>query len=186
MTGTIEKRLLNDISTWMRPIQETNLPTILKGVFFMDGNPLPDTCITMYNLEWDSQNLSLFLPVYGPLQWTFHDSIFGWLLLLAAQISQFTYKIQFEDATLKSADIIPFSFGLPIPKWIAAFSMYQTENSSNGNTWKRKNVWLGGVSRIGEYTLRRVVDADGNYTAAFQDMLNKAPNQCLVVAASIS
>ncbi|MBR8834248.1 MAG: hypothetical protein DSM106950_09470 [Stigonema ocellatum SAG 48.90 = DSM 106950] len=148
MTGTIEKRILNDISTWMKPIQETNLPAILKGVFFMDGNPLPDTCITMYNLEWDSQNLSLSLPVYGPLQWTFHDSIFGWLLLLAAQISQFTYKIQFEDATLQSAQIISFSFGLPIPKWIADFSMCQTEDSRNGDTWKRKNVWLAAVVLI--------------------------------------
>jgi hypothetical protein len=182
MIGNIEKRNLNDIATWMISVQETGLPDILKGVFFMDGNPLPDTCITMYNVEWDSQNLSLFIPVYGLVQWTFHNSIPGWFLLVGAQISQFGYKMQFEDATLKHAQIIPFVFGLQIPKWIFDLTMDQIGNGSNGDTWKRKNIWFGGSIRIGEYTLRRVVNADGSYTPAFTDMLNKAPNECFVVA----
>jgi hypothetical protein len=170
----------------MKPIQETNLPAILKGVFFLDGNPLPDTCITLYNLEWDSQNFSLLLPVYAPLQWTFHDSIFGWLLLRIIQIAQATYKIEFKDETLRSADIIPVVFGLSIPKWIVNFSMCQMGNSGNGDTWKRTNVWFSGLSRAGGYTLRRVVNADGSYTPAFRDMLNKAPNRCLVVTESVT
>ncbi len=53
MIASIEKKQLDNIATWMIPITETNLPSLLKGVFFMDGNPLPDDCITMYNLEWD-------------------------------------------------------------------------------------------------------------------------------------
>jgi hypothetical protein len=118
MTETIEKKRLDNIATWMTSVKRTNLPSVLKGVFFMDGNPLPDTCITMYNLEWDSQNLTLFLPVFGTLQWTFHDSIAGLILLRAAQLAQFTYKIQFEDDTLQKADIVPLALGLPIPNWI--------------------------------------------------------------------
>ncbi|AFZ02567.1 hypothetical protein [Calothrix sp. PCC 6303] len=182
MIGTIEKKNLNDIATWMTSVQETGLPDILKGVFFMDGNPLPDTCITMYNVEWDSQNLSLFIPVYGSVQWTFHNSIPGWFLLLGAKISQFGYKMQFEDATLKHAQIIPFFFGLQIPKWIFDLTMDQIGDANNGDTWKRKNLWFGGSIRIAEYTLRRVVNADGSYTPAFIDMLNKAPNECLIIA----
>ncbi len=184
MNKIIEKRKLNDIATWMISVRETGLPDILKGVFFMDGNPLPDTCITMYNVEWNSKNLSLFIPVFGSVQWTFHNSIPGWLLLRAAQISQFGYQMKFDDVRLQSAQIIPFVFGLPIPKWIFDLTMYQIDDSINGDTWKRENLWFGGSLRIGEYTLRRVVKADGSYTSAFKDMLNKAPNDCLVVVRS--
>ncbi|BAY09423.1 hypothetical protein [Calothrix sp. NIES-2098] len=184
MNQSIEKKQLDNIATWMLQIAETKLPTPLKGVFFMDGNPLPDTCITMYNLEWDTQNLSLVLPVYGPVQWTFHDSLPGFLLLVGAQLSRFTYKIQFEDATLKRSQIIPFAFGLQIPQWLANFTMTQDENSQNGETWQRQNVWLGFITGFGDYTLRKVVDEDGRYTPAFNDMLAKAPNECLVIVSN--
>jgi hypothetical protein len=181
MTETIEIKQLDNIATWMIPIKQTDLPSVLKGVFFMDGNPLPDYCITMYNLEWDSENLSLDLPVFAPVQWSFHNSILGRLLLLGAKLTQFTYKIQFEDATLQRSQITPFALGLPIPRWIVYPTMSQVENSHNGDTWKRKNVWFGGRSRIGEYTLRRVVDEDGSYTPAFNYMLTKVQNECLVI-----
>ncbi len=182
MTEKIEIKQLDNIATWMIPLQQTELPSALKGVFFMDGNPLPDYCITMYNLEWDAENLSLFLPVFAPRQWSFHKSIPGWILLLGAKLIQFTYKIQFEDETLRRSQITPFALGLPIPRWIIDPVMYQTENSQNGDTWNRKNVWLSGIlPRIGEYTLRRVVDADGHYTPAFNDMLTKVQNECLVI-----
>jgi hypothetical protein len=44
---TIETRQLNDIGTWMKQDRETDFPDILKGVFFMDGNPFPDDCLTL-------------------------------------------------------------------------------------------------------------------------------------------
>ncbi|OKH55825.1 hypothetical protein NIES2101_03285 [Calothrix sp. HK-06] len=177
---TIETRKLTDIATWMVPVKPTDLPPVLKGVFFMDGNPLPDHCITMHNLEWDEKNLVLFLPVSAPLQWTFHQSIPGWILLIGAQISRFTYKIKFEDNTLQRAQITPLWFDIPIPKWLIDATMYQDANS-NGDTWQRKNLWLGGTVRVGEYTLRRVVDEQGSYTKAFQDMLTKVQSECLVI-----
>ncbi|MBE9216225.1 hypothetical protein IQ247_26790 [Plectonema cf. radiosum LEGE 06105] len=182
MNIKIEKKQLDNIATWMKPVKETNLPSILKGVFFMDGNPLPDDCITMYNLEWDAQNNTLFLPVFGQLQWTFHNSIQGRLLLISSWLSQFTYKIQFEDDTLKKSQIIPLSFGIPIPRWIVDATMCQDENSHNGDTWKRKNLWFGAIPRFADYTLRRIVDENGNYTTAFKDMLAKVENECLVIA----
>jgi hypothetical protein len=179
---SIDKKRLDDIATWMISVKPTNLPSVLKGVFFMDGNPLPDVCMTMYNLEWDSENRTLFLPVFGPRQWTFHDSIAGLILLRSAQLTQFTYKIEFEDDTLQKAHIVPLALGLPIPRWILDLKMYQDPNNNNGDTWQRKNFWFGGVLRIGEYILRRVVDENGNYTPAFKDMLAKVPNDCLVIA----
>ncbi|MEH2252875.1 hypothetical protein [Nostoc sp.] len=182
MSELIEKKQLDNIATWMITIKETNLPSVLKGVFFMDGNPLPDTCITMYNLEWDTQNKALLLPLFAPLQWTFHNSIGGWILLRFIQWFEFTYKIQFEDETLQQAQVIPFLLGIPISKAIVSFTMSQDKNSLNGDIWHRKNVWFGGLSQAGEYTLRRVIDEDGRYTPAFNDMLSRVPNECLVIA----
>lgn len=177
----IETRSLDDINTWMISTQETGLPATLQGVFFMDGNPLPDTCMTMYNVAWDAENLSLFIPVSGRLQWNFHRTLPGLLLLRAAQIARFGYKIKFTDASLQASEIIPYGFGIAVPKWIVDLTMFQIDGSTNGDIWKRKNIWLGGIPYIGEYILRRVVNADGSYTPAFPDMLNKAPRQCLVV-----
>ncbi|MCC5632412.1 hypothetical protein LC613_32805 [Nostoc sphaeroides CHAB 2801] len=48
MAELIEKKQLNNIATWMIPIKETNLPSILKGVFFMDGNPLDKRFLNHY------------------------------------------------------------------------------------------------------------------------------------------
>jgi hypothetical protein len=182
MSGTIEKKQLDNIATWMIAIKETNLPSVLKGVFFMDGNPLPDDCITFYNIEWDSQNKTLALPVSAPLQWTFHNTIFGWLLLRSSQLTRFTYKIEFADASLQHGQVIPFGLGIRIPKWVIDATIDKEENSPNGDIWYRKNRWFGGISRAGEYTLRRVVDEDGNYTPAFKQMLTKVQNECLVIA----
>ncbi|MEH2436351.1 MAG: hypothetical protein V7K25_19240 [Nostoc sp.] len=183
MTELIEKKQLNNIATWMIPIKQTNLPSVLQGVFFMDGNPLPDTCITMYNLEWDTQNRTLVLPIFAPLQWTFHNSIAGWILLRSIQLLKATYKIQFEDETLQEAQVIPVFLGIPISRAIVSFTMSQDKNSLNGDIWHRKNVWFGGLSRVGEYTLRKVVDKDGRYTPAFNDMLTRVKNECLVIVA---
>lgn len=182
MNLNIEKKQLNNIATWMKPVKETNLPNMLKGVFFMDGNPLPDDCITMYNLEWNSQKHILYLLVFRDLQWTFHDSIQGKIMLILVWLSKLTYKIQFENGTLRKAQIIPFIFGIQIPQWIINSTMLQHRNSHNGDRWERKNIWFGIVTGFGDYTLRRIVDEDGNYTPAFNDMLAKVENECLAIA----
>lgn len=185
MLGSIEKKQLADLATWMTAIAPTSLPAVLTGVFFMDGNPLPDTCITFYNQEWDAQTNSLVLPVSAPVQWTFHDSLAGWLLLRSAQLARFTYRIQFTDATLQQAQITPVLLGITVPKWIVNATMERDGSATNGDTWNRRNIWLGGVPRIGEYTLRRVVDVEGDYTPAFKPMLEKVQNECLIVARTV-
>ena len=93
MTISIVPQNLSNISTWLTPPKSTNLPNALKGIFFMDGNPLPDDCITMDNLEWDDKKLCLSISVATPLQWTFHRSLSGRLLLLGAWLTRFRYTI---------------------------------------------------------------------------------------------
>jgi hypothetical protein len=176
----IEIQRLDAIANWMKSVKTTNLPDILKGVFFMDGNPLPDHCLTMNNLDWDEKTLTLVLPVFAPIQWTFHRSFAGRLLLFSAQLSRFSYKITFTDDTLQQAQVTPIGFGIPVPTWMVNATMSREANS-NGDIWARKNVWFGGIPRIGEYTLRRVVDAEGRYTPAFTEMLTKVDDECLII-----
>ena len=182
MPGTVAVQKFENIATWMTSNQPTDLPNVLKGVFFMDGNPLPDDCITLYNLDWDEEQNRLIVPVSAPVQWTFHRNLLGRLLLLGAQLSGFRYVIQFEDTTLNTAQVTPITFGIPVPRWIVDATMCQHEGHNNGDLWDRKNVWFGGIPRVGEYVLRRVVDANGQYTPAFQDMLKKVDPECLVVS----
>lgn len=184
MTTAVVSQKFEDIATWMTSTQVTNLPSVLKGVFFMDGNPLPDDCITMYNLEWDEAMNCLILPVTGPAQWTFHRTFLGWILLWVAKLAGFRYKIQFEDNDLKMAQITPIAFGITVPRWIINATMCQDENAQNGELWQRKNIWFGGLPRVGEYVLRRVVDENGQHTPAFQEMLSKVDAECLVLVHS--
>ncbi len=182
MTLVIENKQLDNIATWMTAVKQTNLPSILKGIFFMDGNVLPDTCITMYNVEWDDTTHTLYLPVFGPVQWTFHNSFSGWLLLRLAALAKFTYKIQFNDETLQVGQITPFALGIEIPKWVFDATMIQQESPQKGDIWLRKTTLLNGIAGNGDYTLRKVVDENGSYTPAFSVMLTKAPHECLVIA----
>lgn len=185
MTVEIVPQQLDDIATWMNPTPAATLPSVLKGIFFMDGNILPDDCLTLQNLEWDEETLSLTVFVGAPSQWTFHRSLFGRLLLFGARLARFRYKIQFEDSTLQKAQVIPIYLGiLSIPLWLVNASMVRDESDRTGDTWQRKNIWLGGIPRIGEYVMRRIVDEQGRYTPAFQDMLKKVDNDCLVVQTS--
>lgn len=182
MTSSVVAQKFENIATWMASNQSTNLPNVLKGVFFMDGNPLPDDCITLHNQEWNKEMRSLILPVTAPNQWTFHSNLLGWFLLLGAKMSGFRYKIEFEDDTLQQAQVTPITFGIPVPRWILNATMCQDENAQNGDIWERKNVWFGGLPRVGEYVLRRIVDEHGQYTPAFQDMLEKVDAKCLVIS----
>ncbi|MGQ4647873.1 hypothetical protein [Lyngbya aestuarii] len=177
---SIEKQQLNNIATWMINEQQTKLPEILQGVFFMDGNPLPDDCLTMYDSRWDADRLILYLAVFAPRKWTFHDSIPGLILLRLVQFSQLIYEFQFEDETLRRAQITPVILGWRVPKQIADFSLCR-ENNSNGDSWQRRTSLLGGLIP-NNYTLRRIVDKNGQYTPAFPDMLSKVNNKCLAIA----
>ena len=46
-TILIEKKQLKDIANWMKVEHPAELPEVLQGIFFMDGNVLPDDCLTM-------------------------------------------------------------------------------------------------------------------------------------------
>ena len=82
---------------------------------------------------------------------------------------------------MESAQITPIIFGLRTPKWLVDFSMVQKEDSTNGNIWDRKNSWLGGLFDNFGYTLRKVLDKNGQPTSEFAGVQSKIPQEFLVV-----
>ena len=178
---TIEERRFDRIQTWMSTGKGTDLPDVLKGIYFMDGNKLPDDCFTM-NAQWDSDSLTLFMGVFDPLQWTFHPSISGRLLLKLVQLFKVVYEIRFQDDTFRRADAIPTALGIRLPLWIVAFEMNQTEDSIDGSTWDRRNVGLFRSIPLGGYILRKIVDRDGQKLPTFDNMLTKVRETCIVVS----
>lgn len=179
-TMLIKKKQLKDIVTWMKVKHPTELPEVLQGIFFMDGNGLPDDCLTMYGSEWNADTLTLLLPVFAPVRWTFHSSTAGRILLHLVRFSRLTYSIRFSNETLQRAHITPILFRWYVPQWIVDFLMDRDESNPNGDIWHRKNSWFRRPPN-GGYTLRRIVDKDGKDTPAFQDMLSKVDNDCLII-----
>ena len=184
MNITIEKKQNKDIATWMQVEHPTELPEVLQGIFFMDGNVLPDYCITMQSADWNPNNLTLLLRVFDPVIWSFHSSMAGRILLQGAHFSRFSYLFRFSDATLQHAHITPIVFGFSVPQWIVDFTIDRDPNTPNGDIWERKNSFFGGPANRA-YILRRVVYKNGNYTPAFQDMLSKIDDECLIIAKDV-
>ena len=176
----IEEKRFDEIQTWMPTGQGTDLPDALKGIYFMDGNKLPDDCFTM-NAQWDSDSLTLFIRVFDPLQWTFNPSNTGHRLLKLIQLTKLVYEIRFQDNTFRRADAIPTVFGLRLPRWIVAFEMNQTEDSIDGNIWDRRNVGFFRLIPMGGYILRKIVDKNGQKLPPFDNMLTQVQETCIVV-----
>ena len=86
----IEEKQLKDIANWMKVEHPAELPEVLQGIFFMDGNVLPDDCLTMYSSDWNAEQLTLLLRVFDHVIWTFYSSIAGRMLLYLVKFSRFT------------------------------------------------------------------------------------------------
>ena len=177
----IEEKQLKDIANWMKVEHPAELPEVLQGIFFMDGNVLPDDCLTMYSSDWNAEQLTLLLRVFDPVIWTFYSSMAGRMLLYLVKFSRLTYLFRFSDATLQHGHITPIVFGWCVPQWLVDFLIDRDPNTPNGDIWYRTNSFFGRLADTG-YTLRRIVDKDGNYTSAFPDMLSKVDSDCLIIA----
>lgn len=179
----VKEKELKTIDRWMLTGQGTELPEVLQGIYFMDGNVLPDDCITL-NAAWDAKQLTLQLPVFGPRQWTFHPSLAGRGLLQLVKLFKVVYEIRFEDETLRHAVVIPSILGFKTPRWLIEFTMTQTEGSINGEIWDRQNTLFFRLIPAGGYILRKIVDAEGSKTPAFGKMLAQVQETCLIVVNS--
>ncbi|WP_299414795.1 hypothetical protein [Acaryochloris sp. IP29b_bin.148] len=146
---SFEERQLKNIDTWMPIGRETNLPDALKGIFYMDGNPLPEDCVT-FNSTWDAENRTLKFKVFGPQQWTFHATVAGRIWLSLVKILGASVEIRFQDDNLRHAIVRPTMYGLfSMPRFLMEWTMTQAQDSVNGETWERRNTiffWLIPIS----------------------------------------
>jgi hypothetical protein len=182
---TIEERRFDDIQTWMSTGKGTDLPEVLQGIYFMDGNNLPEDCLTLNACaSWNPETLTLSVRTHDPFQWTFHPSVAGRRLLQNNKSQKLLINILFQDDTLRRADVIPQFYGIPFPRWILGFEMIQTEDSVDGMTWYRRNNIFFGLIPAGGYILRKIVDKNGQKTPAFNNMLAKVQETCIVVTKS--
>ncbi len=179
----VKEKELKTIDRWMLTGQGTELPEVLQGIYFMDGNVLPDDCITL-NATWDAKQLTLQLPVFGPRQWTFHPSLAGRGLLQLVKFFKLVYEIRFEDETLRHAVVTPSILGFKTPRWLIEFTMTQTEESVNGEIWDRQNTLFFRLIPAGGYILRKIVDTKGSKMPAFGKMLAQVQETCLIVVNS--
>jgi len=115
-TILIKKKQLKESANWMKVEHPAELPEVRQGIFFMDGNVLPDDCLTMYRSDWNADQLTLLLRVFDPVIWTFHSSMGGRMLVYLVKFSRFTYLFRFSDATLQHGHITPIVFGWSVPQ----------------------------------------------------------------------
>jgi len=75
----------------------------------------------------------------------------------------------------------PIVFGWCVLQWLVDFLIDRDPITPNGDIWYPRNSVFGRPPDS-RYTLRRIVDKDGNYTSAFPDMLSKVDSDCLIIA----
>ena len=154
----VEQRKLEDIGTWMLAGKRPEVPEVLRGVFFMDGNPLPEDCGTFQGLDWNAETRTVAVPMFGHLQWTYEDSSRGRRLLFGAKFFRNTLEFRFEDDSLREARITPIFFGFfRMPWWLTEYTLTRVEDDTNGDTWYRRNSRLFRSRPFGGYTLRRIL-----------------------------
>ncbi len=105
----------------MKVEHPAELSEVLQGIFFLDGNVLPDDCLTVYSSDWNADQLRLLLRVFDPVIWTFHSSMGGRMLVYLVKFSRFTYLFRFSDATLQHGHITPIVFGWSVPQHSSQF-----------------------------------------------------------------
>lgn len=169
---------------------ETNTPESLQGLWWMDGNPLPDEVISFASAQFEPKtddNGNLFyeaaVAVYDSNIWSWHDTLAGRSLYRVVESQKLTYILRFnEDFT--SASIIPrikpvaVLGSLTIPQsMLITFDL----NKLNEDEWSRDTVLFGQES---SYRFRRIVDGDGNRLPAYDDYVKaideRGPENALI------
>jgi hypothetical protein len=155
----------------------TGTPSNLSGIWWMDGNPLPDEAASFGGATVNRDQRTILLPVYEDGIWTWHPNVAGRALYAFVNACRMTYEFRF-NATFDAADITPiFTIGnntLRIPASVARFTLRYVRDG----LWIREN-WRDN-RLIGTYTLRRIGSADGKPTEAFNDYLAAAPSRLLL------
>ncbi len=158
---------------------DTNTPANLQGLWWMNGNPLADEIVSFASADFtdivkDGEVVGheAYIPVYDQGVWSWHDSLPGRILYSEVLRTRLVYHAVF-NADYTYGDVTPISKALPIlprleimQSLLLKFSMKQV----SPDEFSRDSLILG---RPFSYRFRRVVDGEGNRTAAYADFLAK-------------
>lgn len=175
-------------------------PNALQGVWWMNGNPLPDVLVTFANADYDANTKELTVPVYAANNWSWYASDANYSselndaeikynrrmgLILHRMVKNFkvNYRIRF-DINDQVSDIVPqifkvklanenlVNFDFILPEEIDESMVPDTAESSLQNTGIELIRRSSVLGRdIGDYNFVQVVDSAGNPTDAYAEYL---------------
>lgn len=155
---------------------DTKTPKNLRGLWWMDGNPLADKIISFTNEFKDTKNKKgeitghkFVVPVYDQGVWVWDDTDKGRFLYKLVNDVKLTYQAEFnKDYTFGQVTpyVKPF-VGTPHkvpPSVLVDFTLTQ----KTPNEWSRDSTLLG-TSHT--YRLRQIVDENGKHLPAWDEFI---------------
>lgn len=149
------------------PRRAKDLPSKLRGVFWMATNAAPELLICAMGGTFDPAARTLVTHLGRAYNWTYSSGWKGWLEYVAVTFLSLGTTIVWEwDETYEFANMPLCIFGcLRSPN---LFTIRQADAA--GDTWDRVTYKLDGETVLDIYTVRKVIDAEGNRLPAFDDM----------------
>ncbi len=153
------------------------IPDILQGIWWMDGNPLPDELLSFGLTTWDVANRKTTIDVYGEHIWTWHGNLRGRALYEFVRRVKLVYEIELNEAqdfVLITPIIHLGKLPIRIPPEVVKF----TARLVGDGHFVRESYLYG--KKFHEYDLRRVVRSDGTREEAFDAYVKQAPPRTFI------
>jgi len=172
-TGTVEEavRTMCQIMLSYNTVSTTHdCPDDLQGVFWMDGNAIPEELACLSYAAWDDANDTFLLnKVNGNLAWSYLDSRFGKFIAWFQERAEATgmQVFQFESRDLSEGRIWSCtSYAYQDINWLTSLGKWTMNRLDvDGVSFKRGCYWLhaafGERLELGSYTLRKIMHTDG-------------------------
>jgi len=144
-------------------------PEDLQGVFWMDGNKIPEELACLSYADWDEKNQTFLLnKVNGNCSWTYLDSGFGkfiaWFQERGEAVGMMAF--QFKARDLKEGRIWTLmSDNYEDTNWLTSLGKWTMDRLEGpGVNFKRGCYWFhaafGDRLEMGSYTLRKIMHTD--------------------------
>jgi len=156
-------------------------PEDLTGVFWMDGNKIPEELACLSYASWHQHDGKfLFTKVNGDCSWTYLNSRFGKFIAWFQERKEASGMQTFIFDSEACDDGIIFSyptFKYTKTNWLTAICQFSMERlPGEGVNYKRGCYWFSQVFgrrlEFGSYTLRKVMTKDGeSVQPAFDDFV---------------
>jgi len=161
----------------LRADDSTGTPPFLQGLWWMDGNPLPDKVISFARSPWDAATRTTHIDVYDEGIWSWHASLDGRALYEWVRTFELVYELTY-DETLSFVTIIPTvkvaGHRVAVPESVVKFTAERVDD----DLWLRRSYLNGRLEHT--YSLRRIVRADGERLPTYDDYVAAAPARSVV------